>query len=145
MPPAITSNQALYIWNRDFLQRLYADKNIEPIYPKTLAMLITGMLLGPHVQLFAIAMCVPLPIKLPSLVRRFERFVADEQVEYEGQSVNHTFGIVRSSPLIKTYAITLSSKVKLWQLWTQIDKRRSTVGGRRSLTSPHPPSRWCLW
>jgi hypothetical protein len=56
MPPAINSNQALYIWNRDFLQRLYADKNIEPIYIKTLAMLITGMLLGPHVQLFAIAM-----------------------------------------------------------------------------------------
>jgi len=56
MPPAINSNQALYIWNRDFLQRLYADKNIESIYIKTLAMLITGMLLGPHVQLFAIAM-----------------------------------------------------------------------------------------
>ncbi len=83
MPPAINSNQALYLWNRDFLHRLYADKNIEPIYIKTLAMLITGMLLGPHVQLFAIAMCVPLLIKLPSLVRRFERFVADEQVEVE--------------------------------------------------------------
>ena len=83
MPPAVNSNQALYIWNRDFLQNIYADKNIEPTYIKTLAMLITGMLLGPHVQLFAIAMCVPLLLKLPSLVRRFERFVADEQVEVE--------------------------------------------------------------
>jgi hypothetical protein len=83
MPPSVNSNQALYIWSRDFLQNIYADKNIEPIYIKTLAMLITGMLLGPHVQLFAIAMCVPLMIKLPSLVRRFERFVADEQVEVE--------------------------------------------------------------
>jgi hypothetical protein len=83
MPPVVNSNQALYIWSRDFLQNIYADKNIEPIYIKTLAMLITGMLLGPHVQLFAIAMCVPLLIKLPSLVRRFERFVADEQVEVE--------------------------------------------------------------
>lgn len=83
MPPTINSNQALYTWNRDFLRRIYADKNIEPMYLKTLAMLITGMLLGPHVQLFAIAMCVPLPIKLLSLVRRFERFVADEQVEVE--------------------------------------------------------------
>jgi hypothetical protein len=83
MPPVVNSNQALYIWNRDFLQSIYADKNIEPIYIKTLAMLITGMLLGPHVQLFAIAMCVPLLIKLPSLVRRFERFVANEQIEVE--------------------------------------------------------------
>ena len=83
MPPAVNSNQALYIWSRDFLQNIYADKNIDPLYIRTLAMLITGMLLGPHIQLFAIAMCVPLMIKLPSLVRRFERFVADEQVEVE--------------------------------------------------------------
>jgi hypothetical protein len=83
MLPAVNSNQALYIWSRDFLQNIYADKNIDPLYIRTLAMLITGMLLGPHVQLFAIAMCVPLMIKLPSLVRRFERFVADEQVEVE--------------------------------------------------------------
>jgi len=83
MLPNVNSNQALYIWNRDFLQNIYADKNIDPLYIKTLAMLITGMLLGPHVQLFAIAMCVPLLIKLPSLVRRLERFVADEQVEVE--------------------------------------------------------------
>ena len=83
MPQAVNSNQALYLWVRDFLQDLYADKNIANIYIKTLAMLITGMILGPHVQLFAIAMCVPLMIKLPSIVRRFERFVADEQVEVE--------------------------------------------------------------
>ena len=83
MLPAVNSNQALYIWSRDFLQNIYADKNIDPLYIRTLAMLITGMLLGLHVQLFAIAMCVPLMIKLPSLVRRFERFVADEQVEVE--------------------------------------------------------------
>jgi Transposase DDE domain len=83
MLPTVNPNQALYIWNRDFLQSIYADTNIDPRYIKTLAMLITGMLLGPHVQLFAIAMCVPLMLKLPSLVRRFERFVADEQVEVE--------------------------------------------------------------
>lgn len=55
----------------------------ESIFIKTLAMMITGMILGPHVQLFAIAMCVPLMIKLPSLVRRFERFVADDRIEVE--------------------------------------------------------------
>ena len=81
MPVCLNSNQALYIWVRDFLQKIYADKNIDNIYVKTLAMMITGMLLGPHVQLFAIAMCVPLLIKLPSIVRRFERFVADDQVK----------------------------------------------------------------
>jgi hypothetical protein len=84
MPPAVNSNQALYIWVRDFLQENYADKNIDNSFIiKTLAMMITGMILGPHVQLFAIAMCVPLMIKLPSLVRRFERFVADDRVEVE--------------------------------------------------------------
>ena len=83
MPQAVNSNQALYIWVRDFLQNIYADKNIDNIYVKTLAMMITGMILGPHVQLFAIAMCVPLLIKLPSLVRRFERFVTDDQVDIE--------------------------------------------------------------
>ena len=83
MPQAVNSNQALYIWIRDFLQNIYVDKNINNTYIKTLAMMITGMLLGPHVQLFAIAMCVPLMIKLLSIVRRFERFVTDEQVEVE--------------------------------------------------------------
>jgi Transposase DDE domain len=83
MPQAVNSNQALYIWVRDFLETIYADKNIDNIYVKTLAMMITGMILGPHVQLFAIAMCVPLLIKLPSLVRRFERLVSDDQVEVE--------------------------------------------------------------
>lgn len=83
MPQTVNSNQALYIWIRDFLQDIYADKKIDHRFIKTLAMLMTGMILGPHVQLFAIAMCVPLMIKLSSLVRRFERFIADERVEVE--------------------------------------------------------------
>lgn len=83
MPLRFSSNQALYIWVRDFLQNIYVDKSIDNTYVKTLAMMITGMLLGPHVQLFAIAMCVPLLLKLPSIVRRLERFVADEQVKVE--------------------------------------------------------------
>jgi len=83
MPQTINSNQALYIWIRDYLQNAYGDKKIDSFLVKTLAMMITGMILGPHVQLFAIAMCVPLMIKLPSLVRRFERFLADDRVEVE--------------------------------------------------------------
>jgi hypothetical protein len=81
MPQAVNSNKALYIWIRDLLKNIYADKNIDNKFVKVLAMMITGMILGPHVQLFAIAMCVPLMIKLPSIVRRFERFIADDQVE----------------------------------------------------------------
>lgn len=44
-------------------------------------MMVTGVILGPHVQLYAIAMCVPVPVKLLSLVRRFSRFVADKRVD----------------------------------------------------------------
>jgi hypothetical protein len=83
MPLYPNTNQALCVWLEDFLQNIYVDKNIDNVYVKTLAMMITGMLLGPHVQLYAIAMCVPLLLKLPSIVRRLERFVADERVEVE--------------------------------------------------------------
>lgn len=84
MPQVINANQALYVWIRDLLQTSYTHQSLaQSSLIKTLAMLITGMLLGPHLQLFAIAMSVPLMIKLPSLVRRFERFLADERVEVE--------------------------------------------------------------
>ncbi len=61
------SNQTLYIQMRDLLQDIYVDQGIKQTVIRTLAMMITGMLLGPHIQLFAIAMCVPLFIKLPSI------------------------------------------------------------------------------
>jgi len=78
-------NMALYLQIKDLLLATYTDSNspLNPKQIKTLAMMITGMLLGPHIQLFAIAMCVPLAIKLPSIVRRFERFVADPQINVE--------------------------------------------------------------
>lgn len=75
----------LFKRNRDWLRRVYegCDGQIEKHLVVTLAMMVTGVLLGPHVQLFAIAMCVPWPIKLTSIVRRFERFVADERVDVQ--------------------------------------------------------------
>lgn len=79
------TNLALLMQITALLQDVYAGKR-EPIDKHlvgTLGMMITGMLLGPHVQLFAIAMCVPLPIKLQSIIRRFARFVADDRVEVE--------------------------------------------------------------
>ncbi len=81
MAEAAIPNQALYINIRDYLQEMYRPAKVNEALVKTLAMMITGMLLGPHVQLFAIAMWVPLLIKLPSIVRRFERFVADGRVD----------------------------------------------------------------
>lgn len=96
MLPQMSSNQALYLWLRDFLQGLYRPDNMDEIVVKTLAMMLTGMLLGPHVQLFAIAMCIPLPIKLTSLVRRLERFVANEQVQVRLMFAPFVYAMVAS-------------------------------------------------
>ena len=79
----IASNAFLYSWVEELLLGIYTSYNIKNSLIKTLAMMITGMLLAPHVQLFAIAMCVPLLIKLSSITRRLERFVDNEQVQPE--------------------------------------------------------------
>ncbi len=79
----IASNDSLYILIRDLLFEAYAGYNIKNSLIRTLAMMIAGMLLAPHVQLFAIAMCVPLLIKLPSITRRLERFVDNGLVNPE--------------------------------------------------------------
>jgi hypothetical protein len=78
-------NQCLYLHMKTLLQQAYQGQNqkVADHLLKTLAMMVTGVLLGPHVQLYAIAKCVPLPIKLPSLVRRFSRFVADDRVDVQ--------------------------------------------------------------
>lgn len=75
-------NHKFFEWNRNLLHRVYKG-HVAKHLVLTLAMMVTGVLLGPHVQLFAIAMCVPCRAKLLSIVRRFERFVADEQVDVQ--------------------------------------------------------------
>lgn len=77
------TNRQLLDWSREFLNKAYSgrDLKIENHLVFTLALMITGLLIGPHAQLFAIAMCVPWPVKLLSIVRRFERFVSDERVD----------------------------------------------------------------
>jgi hypothetical protein len=79
------ANQRLYLQMKTFLQQAYQGQNqkVADHLLKTLAMMVTGVILGPHVQLYAIAMCVPLPIKLPSIVRRFSGFVADSRVDVQ--------------------------------------------------------------
>ncbi len=79
------TNQALYLWTKSYLLTFFPDRKTKQQQKsiQTLAMMITGMLLGPHVQLFAIAMCVPIDVQLLSIVRRFERFVADDRIVVE--------------------------------------------------------------
>ena len=73
------ANQALFEHNKQFLDQVLGeqDKSLRT----TLAMLVTGLFLGRHVQLWAIAVWMPFDIQLTSLERRFERFVADPRVE----------------------------------------------------------------
>ncbi len=73
------ANHALYEHNKQFLEQVESDKDKTLI--STLAMLVTGLFLGRHVQFWAIAVWLPFDIQLTSLERRFERFVADPRVE----------------------------------------------------------------
>jgi hypothetical protein len=50
---------------------------------ETLALMITGLFLGKHVQLWAIALWVPKNILLLSIVRQMERFVSNAKVDVE--------------------------------------------------------------
>ncbi len=79
------TNQALYLQTKSCLLAFFPDYKTKQQQKsiKTLSMMITGMLVGPHVQLFAIAMCVPINIQLSSIIRRFERFVAGEHIVVE--------------------------------------------------------------
>ncbi|MFN8454710.1 MAG: hypothetical protein U0401_08590 [Anaerolineae bacterium] len=60
------ANQQLYLAMKTLLQQTYQGQNqaVADHLLKTLAMMVTGVILGPHVQLYAMAMCVPVPIKL---------------------------------------------------------------------------------
>ncbi len=72
-------NQSLYQENTKLLHELH--KGLPNHLLNTLAMMVTGLFLGHHVQLWEIALWVPLPIQLTSIVRRFERFLADDKVD----------------------------------------------------------------
>jgi hypothetical protein len=56
------ANHQLYLEMKTFLQKAYQGQNqqVADHLLKTLAMMVTGVILGPHVQLYALAMCVPL-------------------------------------------------------------------------------------
>lgn len=73
------TNQTLYEFNKELLESIYEE--VDNPLVQTLAMLVTGLLLGRHVQLWMLAIWLPFPIQLTSQVRRFERFLADERVD----------------------------------------------------------------
>ena len=72
------TSEQLYEHHRDLLSSMYKD--VENPLIQTLAMMVTGVFLGRHVQLWEIAQWVPLDIQLTSIIRRFERFLADPEV-----------------------------------------------------------------
>ena len=73
------ANQQLYLETKNLLDSLHKDP--ANFLLNTLAMMVTGLFLGRHVQLWEIAVWVPVPIQLTSIVRRFERFLADDRVD----------------------------------------------------------------
>lgn len=72
-------NQKLLLRINELLRR-YCTEQAEDIR-HNLALLVVGLFLGRHVQLWEIALWVPVPIQLTSIVRRFERFLANPAVE----------------------------------------------------------------
>ncbi len=74
-------NLKLYPHLKGLLLNLYQEDRLPRHLIVTLAMMLTGLFLGRHVQLWQMAVWVPVSIQLLSIVRRFERWVADPGVE----------------------------------------------------------------
>lgn len=70
-------NLKLFLHINELLTTLHEENN-----PRlsTLALMVTGLFFGRHVQLWNIALWCPWDVQLLSTVRRFERFVADKRV-----------------------------------------------------------------
>jgi hypothetical protein len=75
------TNYKLHSFFKDFLRDIYKGQYVPKHLITTMAMMLTGLFLGRHVQLWQMAIWVPVNILLPSIVRRFERWVADPSVE----------------------------------------------------------------
>ena len=71
-------NLKLFLHIKNILTMLHEE---ETAILDTLAQIITGLFFGRHVQLWAIALWVPKEILLLSIVRQFERFVANAKVD----------------------------------------------------------------
>lgn len=74
-----SQTQELYEFNRNLLEGIYELPGNKQV--KTLAQMLTGVIVGQHVQLWMIAAYLPFGIQLLSIVRRFERFLANPRIE----------------------------------------------------------------
>ena len=75
------TNRELYSFLKGFLHDIYKGQCIPRHLITTMAMMLTGLFLGRYVQLWQMALWVPVNILWPSIVRRFERWVANPAVE----------------------------------------------------------------
>ncbi|MFN8454887.1 MAG: hypothetical protein U0401_09505 [Anaerolineae bacterium] len=107
------ANQQLYLAMKTLLQQTYQGQNqaVADHLLKTLAMMVTGVILGPHVQLYAMAMCVPVPIKLASIVRRFSEFVADDRVDARSLFAPFVYAMQATLSAERVYLIIDCTKV----------------------------------
>jgi hypothetical protein len=71
-------NLKLFLHINNLLTMLHEEKNH---HLSTLALMVTGLFFGRHVQLWMMALWCPWDAQLLSTVRRMERFVADERVD----------------------------------------------------------------
>lgn len=71
-------NVKLFLHINNLLTTLHEADNAQL---RTLALMVTGLFFGRHVQLWMIALWCPWDVALLSTVRRFERFVADSSVD----------------------------------------------------------------
>ena len=76
-------SQQLYNTNRKLLNDVYKENKIQTPrhHVDVLAQMLTGLMLGRHVQLWMIALLLPFKIQLTSQVRKFERFLKDERID----------------------------------------------------------------
>lgn len=72
-------SKQLYLHIRDLLHVLHEEPENSMLV--TLALMVTGLVLGRNVQFCELAVWMPLDIQLLSAVRRFERFVANPEVK----------------------------------------------------------------
>lgn len=71
-------NLKLFLHINKLLTTLHEE---ESAHLSSLALMVTGLFFGRHVQLWMIALWCPWQVQLLSTVRRLERFVADERVD----------------------------------------------------------------
>ncbi|NET73839.1 MAG: IS4 family transposase [Sphaerospermopsis sp. SIO1G2] len=71
-------NLQLFCHIKNLLTTLHEEDNAQLT---TLSLMVMGLFFGRHVQLWMIALWCPREVQLLSVVRRFERFVADQTVD----------------------------------------------------------------